>query len=167
VIDDDLPIGPARAGWNGPRDLGAGAIEALTVHLCAEQRMAGWYTAFSARALEPELGRIFAALAGDASHRAAACAAQLRRAVQRDPCVLPAVLRMALWITRNGEVDAEHPRAPSGRPVPPPGGDRHCIGRMLDLYRVLLPDPGRAAGAPRGTEPGVAGIAALTGVGAG
>jgi hypothetical protein len=38
---------------------------------------------------------------------------------------------------------------------------------MLDLYRVLLPDTGRAAGTPRGTEPGIAGIAALTGVGAG
>jgi hypothetical protein len=118
---------------------GAGDIEALTAHLCAEQRLAGWYRAFGARAEEPELGRLFAGLAAEASRRAAACATHLGGLVRVDPAALPGVLRMALWMTRTGDPGPAEDRGGIEATVPAEAGDRHCIQRMLSLYRALLP----------------------------
>lgn len=125
--------GPARLD-------GAGDIAALTVHLCAEQRLAGWYRAFGARAEEPELGRLFAGLAAEATRRAAACATRLGGALRVDPAALPGILRMALWMTRTGDPAPAGDRGgAAGATVPAGAGDRHCIQRMLSLYRALLP----------------------------
>jgi hypothetical protein len=130
---------PVSGGTARPGD--AAAIEALTAHLCAEQRLAGWYRAFSARAVEPGLGRLFAGLASEASRRAAATAARLRGAVQVDPAALPEILRMALWMTRTGDPVPVPDRGGAEQPVPDGAGDRHCIQRMLSLYRALLAGP--------------------------
>ncbi len=127
--------GPVRSGGD------AGGLEALTAHLCAEQRLAGWYRAFSARAAEPGLGRLFAGMASEASHRAAACVSRLRGAVQVDPAALPGILRMALWMTRSGDAAPLPDRGAAGDAVPGGAGDRHCIQRMLSLYRALGSGP--------------------------
>ncbi len=129
----------APGGMGRPGD--AGGIESLTAHLCAEQRLAGWYRAISARAAEPGLGRLFAGLASEASRRAAACATRLRGTVQVDPAALPGILRMALWMTRTGDAVPAPERGGADGPVPGAAGDRHCIQRMLSLYRTLLAGP--------------------------
>jgi hypothetical protein len=148
MIDPDLLVRPRRRGPDHCSDLDAGTVEALTVHLCAEQRLAGWYSAFGSSATEPGLGRIFTNLALAASQRAAACAGHLRGAVQRDPGVLPAVLRTALWMTRIGET-APEAAAPALEGTPAgPEGDRHCIGRMLGLYRLLTGAGGAGTSRP-------------------
>jgi hypothetical protein len=126
--------GPGRPG-------DAGGIEALTAHLCAEQRLAGWYRACGARAVEPGLGRLFAGLASEASRRAAACATRLGGAVQVDPSALPGILRMALWMTRTGDPVPARDGGGVEETVPDGAGDRHCIQRMLSLYRALLAGP--------------------------
>jgi hypothetical protein len=113
------------------------ALEALTVHLCAEQLLAGWCTALSARSPAPMLGQTFVRLAADTSRRADAYARELRSAVQLDPGALPGVLRLALSLLR----DDDHGRADAlsvvdGRP-PLHREDPHCIVRMLTLRRTL------------------------------
>ena len=59
------------------------AIETLTMHFCGEQRLAHWYTAFSANAPEPVLRQIFKVLAADELRHGAAYAKYLRKAVQQ------------------------------------------------------------------------------------
>jgi hypothetical protein len=126
--------GPGRSGDTG-------GIEALTAHLCAEQRLAGWYRAFSARAVEPGLGRLFAGLASEASRRAAGCVGRLGGVVQVDPAALPGILRMALWMTRTGDSVPAADRGAAEDAVPGGAGDRHCIQQMLSLYRALRSGP--------------------------
>ena len=69
------------------------AIETLTMHFCGEQRLAHWYTAFSANAPEPVLRQIFKVLAADELRHGAAYAKYLRKAVRNKPEVLPAILQ--------------------------------------------------------------------------
>jgi len=112
-------------------------VESLTLHLCAEQLLAGWCAALSARSPAPLLGQIFVKLAAETAHRADAYAQELRRAVQRNPDTLPAVLRLALWVLRDGD----RGRVPTivaadGQPAPR-RDDPHCIRRMTTLRRML------------------------------
>ena len=67
----------------------APAIETLTMHFCGEQRLAHWYTAFSANAPEPVLRQIFKVLAADELRHGAAYAKYLRKAVHNKPEVAP------------------------------------------------------------------------------
>jgi hypothetical protein len=167
LLDHGWQVGsiPGAQGWKpgGAGDGGeAAALEVLTANLCAEQRLAGWYAACGVRAVDPELGRVFAGLAADASRRAAAWTARLRRAVEIDPAALPGVLRMALWMTRGGDAGPGRDGGPGDGRVPNAAGDRHCIGWMLGLYRTLLPDPCPGTRGARADEVPVPALAVLS-----
>ena len=129
VPDQDLLAAPrpalallgrrADAGAVGPAGLSAEA-ETLAVHLCGERRLAGWYAVLGASAPGPALRQLFTGLAGEVSRRADASAAGLRRLLRSNPEMLPAVLRMVLWMTRTGDGEpAPNPRGPAtSRPTP-------------------------------------------------
>ncbi|MGA3183546.1 MAG: hypothetical protein ABSE52_02970 [Candidatus Dormibacteria bacterium] len=120
----------------------APAIDALTLRLFDEQRLAQHYAALAAIAPEPVLGRIFTILAAGEARHAAAYATYLRRAVARQPAALPGVLRLGLWTLRTaGEpASAAAAAAGSGRAPVPPREDPHFIRRMQGLRRLLAPD---------------------------
>ena len=113
------------------------------MHFCGEQRLAHWYTAFSANAPEPVLGQIFKVLAADELRHGAAYAKYLRKAVQNKPEVLPAVLRMALWMIRTTNDNPKHPTTITEPSVVSLLEDPHYIRRMLNAYL-----PGRDHEAP-------------------
>jgi len=119
------------------------AIETLTMHFCGEQRLAHWYTAFSANAPEPVLGQIFKVLAADELRHGAAYAKYLRKAVKNKPEVLPSVLRMALWMIRTSNDNPKHPTTITDPSVVSLLEDPHYLRRMLNAYL-----PGRDHEAP-------------------
>jgi len=119
------------------------AIETLTTHYCGEQRLAHWYTAFSANAPEPVLRQIFKVLAADELRHGAAYAKYLRKAVRNKPEVLPAILRMALWMIRTTNDNPKHPTTITEPSVVSLLEDPHYIRRMLNMYL-----PGRDHEAP-------------------
>jgi len=119
------------------------AIETLTMHYCGEQRLAHWYTAFSANAPEPVLRQIFKVLAADELRHGAAYAKYLRKAVRNKPEVLPAILRMALWMIRTTNDNPKHPTTITEPSVVSLLEDPHYIRRMLNMYL-----PGRDHEAP-------------------
>jgi hypothetical protein len=119
------------------------AIETLTMHFCGEQRLAHWYTAFSANAPEPVLRQIFKVLAADELRHGAAYAKYLRKAVRNKPEVLPAILRMALWMIRSTNDSPKHPTTVTEPSVVSLLEDPHYIRRMLNMYL-----PGRDHEAP-------------------
>jgi hypothetical protein len=146
VLDlDVLAEPPAEAlaairgsGRGGPRPEGLSAeAEKLTLHLCGERRLAGWYAALGASAPGPALRQLFATLAVEVSRRADASAAALRRLLKSDPAMLPAVLRMALWITRTGDGAAAPGAGAADLPAASERCDAHCIQRMLSMRRTL------------------------------
>jgi hypothetical protein len=119
------------------------AIETLTMHFCGEQRLAHWYTAFSANAPEPVLRQIFKVLAADELRHAAAYAKYLRKAVRNNPAVLPTVLRMSLWMIRSSNDSPKHPTTITDPSVVSMLEDPTYIRRMLNMYL-----PGRDHEAP-------------------
>jgi hypothetical protein len=119
------------------------AIETLTMHFCGEQRLAHWYTAFSANAPEPVLRQIFKILAADELRHAAAYAKYLRKAVRNNPAVLPAILRMSLWMIRSSNDSPKHPTTVTDPSVVSMLEDPTYIRRMLNMYL-----PGRDHEAP-------------------
>ncbi|HYA01037.1 MAG TPA: acyl-ACP desaturase [Candidatus Binatia bacterium] len=119
------------------------AIETLTMHFCGEERLAHWYTAFSANAPEPVLRQIFKVLSADEARHAAAYAKYLRKAVANKPEVLPAILRMALWMLRTTNDNPKHPTTITDPSVVSLLEDPHYLRRMLNAYL-----PGRDHEAP-------------------
>jgi hypothetical protein len=119
------------------------AIETLTMHFCGEQRLAHWYTAFSANAPEPLLRQIFKVLAADELRHAAAYAKYLRKAVANKPQVLPQILRMSLWMLRTTNDNPKHPTTITDPSVVSMLEDPHYLRRMLNAYL-----PGRDHEAP-------------------
>ena len=119
------------------------AIETLTMHFCGEQRLAHWYTAFSASAPEPVLRQIFRTLAADELRHATAYAKYLRKAVANKPAVLPQILRMSLWMLRTSNDNPKHPTTLTEPSVVSLLEDPHYLRRMLNAYL-----PGRDHEAP-------------------
>jgi hypothetical protein len=119
------------------------AIETLTMHFCGEQRLAHWYQAFSHAAPEPVLRRIFKTIAADELRHAAAYAKYLRKAVTNKPEVLPAILRMSLWMIRSTNENPKHPTTVTEPSVISQLDDPAYISRMLSMYL-----PGRDHEAP-------------------
>ena len=110
------------------------AIETLTMHFCGEQRLAHWYQAFSHAAPEPVLRQIFKTIAADELRHAAAYAKYLRKAVANQPDVLPAILRMALWMLRSTNDGPKHPTTITEPSVVGQLEDPAYISRMLNMY---------------------------------
>ncbi len=135
------------------------AIDTLTLRFCAERRLAERYGELSAEAPEPVLRRIFAILAVDELRHAAVYGRYLRHAVEGDPSVLPAVLRMALWAMRIGHRDSRRAEGTAMAPDASRGGDPHFFDRMMRVYRALAPAvTGMASGSVTGpTALGAAG----------
>ncbi|HZS13664.1 MAG TPA: ferritin-like domain-containing protein [Candidatus Dormibacteraeota bacterium] len=119
------------------------AIETLTMHFVGEHRLGHWYTAFSEQSPEPVLGQVFKTLAADELRHAACYAKYLRRAVERKPEVLPAILRMALWMLRSTNEAPKHPTTITDPAVVDLLEQPDYIPRMLDVYL-----PGRDHEAP-------------------
>jgi hypothetical protein len=125
-----------RANALGPAGL-TPLAETLTLRLCGERRLARWYAALGENVAGPARCQLFADLAAEVAHRADASAACLRRVVRGDPGMLPAVLRLALWMARAGGGTGGPEGATGDHPDPSRGGDPHCIRRMLTLRRML------------------------------
>jgi rubrerythrin len=119
------------------------AIETLAMHFVGEQRLAHWYTAFSENGPEPVIQQIFRTLAADELRHAAAYAKYLRRAVDNKPEVLPAILRMALWMLRSTNDAPKHPTTITSPSVVDMLEDPKYHIRMLNAYL-----PGRDHEAP-------------------
>ncbi len=119
------------------------AIETLTMHFCGEQRLAHWYTTFSNNAPEPVIGQIFKTLAADELRHAACYAKYLRKAVNNKPDVLPAILKMALWMIRSTNDAPKHPTTVTEPSVVAQLDDPEYISKMLNMYL-----PGRDHEAP-------------------
>src|SRR5487761_1118308 len=119
------------------------AIETLTMHFCGEQRLAHWYTAFSASAPEPVLRQIFKVLAADELRHGAAYAKYLRKAVANKPEVLPVIMRMSLWMLRSTNDNPKHPTTVTDPSVVSLLEDPQYLRRMLNMYL-----PGRDHEAP-------------------
>jgi hypothetical protein len=119
------------------------AIETLTMHFCGEQRLAHWYTAFSHEGPEPGIRQIFKILAADELRHAACYAKYLRKAVTNKPEVLPAILKMSLWMMRSTNDAPKHPTTITEPSVVGQLEDPEYISRMLNWYL-----PGRDHEAP-------------------
>ena len=119
------------------------AIETLTMHFCGEQRLAHWYSAFSAHAPEPVIGQIFKVLAADELRHGAAYAKYLRKAVANKPEVLPVIMRMSLWMLRSTNDNPKHPTTVTDPSVVSLLEDPQYLRRMLNMYL-----PGRDHEAP-------------------
>ena len=119
------------------------AIETLTMHYVGEQRLAHWYGAFAREVEEPVLATVFSTLAADELRHAACYASFLRKAVTNRPDVLPAILRMALWMLRSTNDAPKHPTTLTEPSVVGQLEDPEYIRRMLSLYL-----PGRDHEAP-------------------
>jgi hypothetical protein len=119
------------------------AIETLTMHYCGEQRLAHWYTAFSEQGPEPVMRLIFKTLAADELRHAACYAKYLRKAVANKPDVLPAILRMSLWMLRSTNEAPKHPTTVTEPSVVDQLEDPTYITKMLNWYL-----PGRDHEAP-------------------
>ena len=119
------------------------AIETLTMHYVGEQRLAHWYSAFSRSAEEPVLKGIFSTLAADELRHAACYASFLRKAVGNRPEVLPAILRMTLWMLRSSNDAPKHPTSLTQPSVIEQLEDPEYMRRMLSMYL-----PGREHEAP-------------------
>ena len=119
------------------------AIETLTMHYVGEQRLAHWYGAFAREVEEPVLATVFSTLAADELRHAACYASFLRKAVTNRPDVLPAILRMALWMLRSTNDAPKHPTAITVPSVVSKLEDPDYVQRMLNMYL-----PGRDHEAP-------------------
>jgi hypothetical protein len=119
------------------------AIETLTMHFCGEQRLAHWYTAFAGQGPEPVIRQIFKILAADELRHAACYAKYLRKAVANKPDVLPAILKMSLWMLRSTNDAPKHPTTVTEPSVVDQLEDPKYLSRMLNWYL-----PGRDHEAP-------------------
>ncbi|MGD0834178.1 MAG: ferritin-like domain-containing protein [Candidatus Dormibacteria bacterium] len=146
------PVERVRLPAHQPAAFRSPAIDTLTLRFCAERRLAERYGELSAEAPEPVLRRIFAILAVDELRHAAVYARYLRQAVEGDPAVLPAVLRMALWAMRIGHRDSRRAAGAAVAPAASRGSDPHFFDRMMKVYRTLAPAmTGLASGCVGGT----------------